>query len=213
MRPTTRPPARRALTGLAVGGVLVLLGGCTGDADGPVDPPSGSASQTAGEPAPPPVDDVAAQVIAEQTIDTPVGSENAGGTLTLTLRDVRVDAEVMTLRWALRWDAADPGSEGSMSLFSLGVEPTPVVTDTTNLRAYMPLCTQGAWNAGGAERSLCRGSMLASPVSTTSTQIANGSTLEGWAALPAPDPEGGSLDVLIAEGLPVFSGVTAVAAS
>jgi len=216
MRPSSRPPhartARRGLVGLLAACVLVLASACTADGDEAPTPGATDASAdapAAGEPDEAPVDDLAARVIAEHTVDTPVGHEVAGGTLTLTLRDVSVDDAVLTVRWALRWDAPDRGDDEAMSLFALGVEPTPVVTDTTHLQAYMPLCTQGTWNSLGPERGQCRGTMLASPISTTSTRIANHATLEGWAALPAPEQPGGSLDVLVADGLPVFTGVTA----
>lgn len=205
----SRSRLRRALAALAVVAV-VLTSACTGD-DGP-EPAATSDLAGAGggeaEPAPP-VDDVADQVIAEQTVDTPAGSEVAGGQVTLILRDVRVDAEVLSLRWALRWEAPERGEDEEMSLFDLGIEPTPVVTDTTHLQAFMPLCVKGDWNGAMLDRQACRASMLASPANVLATKLRNGSTVEGWAALPAPDTEGGSLDVLIAEGLPAFTGVTA----
>lgn len=211
---TSRSPFRRTLAALAVAGAVVLTSACTGD-DEPAPAATGGAAQPGGDEAEqaPPVDDVADQVIAEQTVDTPVGSETAGGQVTLILRDVRVDAEVLSLRWALRWEAPDRGEDEETSLLDLGITPTPVVTDTTHLQAFMPLCVKGDWNGDGPDRQECRDSMLASPIDVVSTRLRNGSTLEGWAALPAPDTEGGSLDVLIAEGLPVFTGVTARAGS
>ncbi|ADG75861.1 conserved hypothetical protein [Cellulomonas flavigena DSM 20109] len=208
----SRPPMRRALAALAVAGAVVLTSACTGDDEPTPAATSDLASPAgggAGEEQAPPVDDVAEQVLAEQTVDTPAGGEVAGGQVTLILRDVRVDAEVLSLRWALRWEAPERGEDEEMTLFDLGIEPTPVVTDTTHLQAFMPLCVKGDWNGGTLDRQECRASMLASPVNVLSTRMRNGSTLEGWAALPAPDTEGGSLDVLIAEGLPAFTGVTA----
>ena len=206
----SRSPLRRALAVLVVAGAVVLTSACPGDDEPPpaatsdLAQPGGDAGEQA-----PPVDDVAEQVIAEQTVDTPAGNEVAGGQVTLILRDVRVDAEVLSLRWALRWEAPDRGEDEEMSLFDLGISPTPVVTDTTHLQAFMPLCVKGDWNGAAADRSECRVSMLASPIDVVATKLRNGSTLEGWAALPAPENEGGSLDVLIAEGLPAFTGVTA----
>ncbi|MCC2315786.1 hypothetical protein [Cellulomonas xiejunii] len=212
-RPVLRrgPVLRRALVALAAVGVVALTSACTGATDEPA--PSTTASGPAaeggeGEQAAP-VDDVATQVIAEQTVDTPAGSEVAGGEVTLILRDVRVDAEVLTVRWALRWEAPDRGDDEEMSLFDLGIDPVPLVTDTTHLQAFMPLCIKGDWNGDDADRDLCDATMLASPLVPLNTAVRNHSTLEGWAALPAPENEGGSLDVLIADGLPVFTGVTA----
>lgn len=207
----SRTSTRRALAALAVAGAVVLTSACTGD-DAPTPAATSDPAQAGGGDdarQAPPVDDVADQVIAEQTVDAPVGNETPGGQVTLILRDVRVDAEVLTVRWALRWDAPDRGEDEKTSLYGLGIEPTPVVTDTTHLQAFMPLCVKGDWNGGGEDRLACRESMLASPVDVVTTRLRNGSTLEGWAALPAPDTEGGSLDVLVAEGLPVFTGVTA----
>ncbi|MBO3088123.1 hypothetical protein [Cellulomonas dongxiuzhuiae] len=208
MRLPTRPALRRALVALVAVGAVALTSACTGDADEP--------TTTSGQPAGsgeggqvPPVDDVATQVIAEQTVDTPVGADSAGGELTLTLRDVRVDAGVLTVRWALRWDAPDRDDDDSMSLYDLGLAPAPLVTDTTHLQAFRPLCVKGDWNGGAPERMECQDTMLASPVDRVGTKLRNHSTLEGWAALPAPENAGGSLDVLVAEGLPVFTGVTA----
>lgn len=212
MRLPARPALRRAVVALVAAAAVACTSACTGDADEPAPGSTTSAAPADGEQVPP-VDDVATQVIAEQTVDTPAGAEVAGGQLTLTLRDVRVDAEVLTVRWALRWDAPDRGDDEEMSLFDLGVSPAPLVTDTTHLQAFMPLCVKGDWNGEGLDRQKCQMSMIASPVDRVSTQLRNHSTLEGWAALPAPENEGGSLDVLISDGLPVFTGVTARSAS
>ena len=213
-RLTSRPALRRVLA--AVAGAVVLTSACTGD-DEPTPAATSDLAQPdggrAGGEQAPPVDDVAEQVIAEQTVDTPAGLEVAGGQVTLTLRDVRVDDEVLSVRWALRWEAPERGEDEQMSLLDLGISPTPVVTDTTHLQAFMPLCVKGDWNGGAADRQECRATMLASPVDVVGTKLRNGSTIEGWAALPAPDTEGGSLDVLIAEGLPAFTGVSARAGS
>jgi len=85
----------------------------------------------------------------------------------------------------------------------------PLVTDTTHLQAFMPLCVKGDWNGDGSDRQECQSSMLASPLSRIHTALQNHATLEGWAALPAPENPGGSLDVLVSDGLPAFTGVTA----
>lgn len=214
MRLPARPALRRAAVVLVAAAAVALTSSCTDDADAPTPvATSGAPAPADGAPDVPPVDDVATQVIAEQTVDTPAGAENAGGQVTLTLRDVRVDAGVLTVRWALRWDAPDRGDDEEMSLFDLGIDPAPLVTDTTHLQAFMPLCVKGDWNGAGTDRQECRQSMLASPVDRVATKVRNHATLEGWAALPAPGTPGGSLDVLVADGLPVFTGVTARQAS
>ncbi|MBD7918474.1 hypothetical protein H9657_09315 [Cellulomonas sp. Sa3CUA2] len=208
MRLPTRPALRRALVALVAVGAVARRAASPGAADEPTTTSGQPAGGGGGEQAPP-VDDVASQVMAEQTVDTPVGDASAGGELTLTLRDVRVDEGVLTVRWALRWDAPDRGDDEDMSLYDLGLAPAPLVTDTTHLQAFRPLCVKGDWNGGLPERMECQDTMLASPVDRFGTKLLNHSTLEGWAALPAPENEGGSLDVLVAEGLPVFTGVTA----
>lgn len=210
MRLPARPTLRGALVALVTVASVALTSACTGDADDPAPATTGGTAAAGAEPSPvPPVDDVADQVVAEQTVDTPAGAEVAGGQVTLILRDVRVDAEVLTVRWALRWDAPDREDGEEMSLFDLGIDPAPLVTDTTHLQAFMPLCVKGDWNGLGVDRQECRASMLASPVDRVATKLRNHATLEGWAALPAPENAGGSLDVLISDGLPVFTGVTA----
>ncbi|GIG40251.1 hypothetical protein [Cellulomonas phragmiteti] len=211
MRLPARLALRRAAVALVAVAVVALTSACTGGTD---DPTPGTTTSGAAAPGDAteqaaPVDDVATRVMAEQTVDTPAGSEVAGGEITLTLRDVRVDEGVLTVRWALRWDAPERGDDEEMSLFDLGIDPAPLVTDTTHLQAFMPLCTKGDWNGDGADRQLCGATMLASPLNHLTTSLRNHTTLEGWAALPAPDNAGGTLDVLIADGLPVFSGVTA----
>jgi len=207
-RRTTRPRHTRAV--LVAVAALALTAGCTGGADDPGTgaTPSDGVAADAGQPAP--VDDVATQVVAEQTVSTP---SEAGGEVTLVLRDVRVDDQVLTVRWALTWDAPDQADDASASLLDLGVDPTPLVTDTTHLQAFLPLCVKGDWNGAAVDRQECRQTMLASPRDHTTTRLQNHATLEGWAALPAPETPGGSLDVLVADGLPAFTGVTARQAS
>lgn len=204
-RPARRPGTRLLLAAAAV---LALTAGCTGGQDDPAPDATPGAAADAGQPAP--VDDVATQVVAEQTVSTP---SDAGGEVTLVLRDVRVDDQVLTVRWALTWDAPDQADDASASLLDLGVDPAPLVTDTTHLEAFLPLCVKGDWNGAAADRQECRATMLASPRDHTTTRLRNHATLEGWAALPAPGTPGGSLDVLVADGLPAFTGVTARQAS
>jgi hypothetical protein len=193
----------------------LLLSGCTGSADeeptsgatAAPDEPLPTASETAEE-------DTAAVgsaaaagpdvVMAEQTIDTPGA---AGGTLTVTLRTLEVRDDTTTVRYAVRWDNDDAGADEAASHHDLGIDWVPTVTDTASLVQYRPFCTQGAWKDGAVSQQQCGFNVTASPRFPFDGFV-NHATIEGWAMLPAPDGEPGTLDVAIGQGLPVFTGAT-----
>ncbi|MFE7405682.1 hypothetical protein [Isoptericola sp. NPDC057559] len=216
---TARPFARaRTATALALAGSL-LLAGCTGEADDDATATTGGpeqgadAEQAAADPG---TATVADQAMAEQKLATPHGSDAApGGEVTVTLRAVEVGDGVMTVRWALRWDDDAAPADAGVSWYDMSVEPATTVTDRAGLKAYRPFCTEGAWQEdtdSATDAALaqirCRESMLVSPLEKHSFEFPNHGAVEVSAVLPAPEGEPATVDVLPAEGLPLFTDAT-----
>ncbi|HEV6954398.1 MAG TPA: hypothetical protein VKY86_14260 [Promicromonospora sp.] len=182
---------------LVVAGMLALSG-CTGDAadgeatgDGRAGVPVGTARTATGS-------------MAETTSDTP-GDAEAGGTVTLVLRSVEVSQQTMTVRWATRWDDDEAEPDSAVSYYDLGLGAAATVIDATNLKAYRPFCTEGAWQEGAAEAGACKASMLTSVRDEVFTKFPNHGTVEGWAAFPAPEGKPATVDVIPVEGLAGFT--------
>ncbi|MEL7975621.1 hypothetical protein AAG589_07130 [Isoptericola sp. F-RaC21] len=217
-----RTPRARATAALALVGAL-FLAGCTGGggddggsaAGGAGEAPASQAAEGGGE-TDPGTASVADQVMAEQTIATPHGSDAApGGELTATLRAVEVADGAMTVRWALRWDDEDAPADAGASWYDMSLEPSTTVTDRAGLKAYRPFCTEGAWQedtddstAAAVAQIKCRESMLVSPLEKHAFDFPNHGTIEVSAVLPAPEGKPATVDVLPAEGLPLFTGAT-----
>ncbi|WP_407318886.1 hypothetical protein UQW22_00405 [Isoptericola halotolerans] len=146
--------------------------------------------------------------MAEQTIDTP---GEAGGTITVTLRTLEVRDDVTTVRYTLRWDDDGAADDETAGHSDLGVDWIPTVTDTAALVQYRPFCTKGSWQEGAISQQQCGYSATASPKYPFDGFV-NHATIEGWAMLPAPDGEPGTLDVTLGQGLPVFTGATVTSA-
>jgi len=210
---------RTAAVSLALAGAF-LLAGCTGGgSDDGADGTDGGAAQEqaaqGGGAADPGTASVADQVMAEQTIAAPHGGGDAmGGEVTVTLRSVEVGGGTTTVRWALRWDNDDAPADAGASYYDLGVEPATTVTDREGLKAYRPFCTDGAWQAdtddatqAGIAQMRCRDSMLVSPLDKF-FDFPNHGTIEVSAVLPAPEGTPATVDVLVAEGLPLFTAAT-----
>ncbi|MEU2200808.1 hypothetical protein [Isoptericola sp. NPDC019482] len=212
---SARTARARTTAALALAGTL-LLAGCTGSPSDDEAGATGEAATAEQAAADPGTATVADQVMAEQKIATPHGGGDAwGGELTVTLRSVEVGAENMTVRWALRWDDDESPADAGASYYDLGVVPATTVTDRTALKAYKPYCTEGAWQLDSddaAQASLaqlrCRESMLVSPLENITFKFPNHGTIEASAVLPAPDGEPATVDVLPAEGLPLFTDAT-----
>ncbi len=213
---TARTIARaRVAAALALAGAL-LLSGCTGDDGDSGAEGGGSAPQASGEATGPGTATVADQVMAEQKIATPHGGGQVrGGEVTVTLRSVEVGDGTTTVRWALRWDDDEAPVDAGVSYFDLGVEPATTVTDRAGLKAYRPFCTDGAWQEdtdsvaqAGLAQIRCRASMLVSPLEKHSFEFPNHGTIEVSAVLPAPEGKPATVDVLPAEGLPLFTDAT-----
>ncbi|MCK9792500.1 hypothetical protein M1843_01910 [Isoptericola sp. 4D.3] len=217
--PDARTSARtRTASALALVGAL-LLAGCTGG--GGDDGGTGGAGAQAEQPAQdgstdPGTAAVADQVMAEQKIATPHSSDAApGGEVTATLRAVEVADGTMTVRWALRWDDEESPADAGASWYDMSLEPVTTVTDRAGLKAYKPFCTEGAWQAdtddatqAGIAQIKCRESMLVSPLEKHAFNFPNHGTIEVSAVLPAPEGEPATVDVLPAEGLPLFTDAT-----
>lgn len=206
----------RTATALALAGAL-LLAGCTGDDDAPGGAQAeGAGAAAGGAPSDPGTASVADQVMAEQKIATPQGSDSApGGEVTATLRAVEVADGTMTVRWALRWDDDESPADAGASWYDMSLQPATTVTDREALKAYRPFCTEGAWQADTEsasdaqnEQRSCRDSMLVSPLDKHFFKFPNHGTIEVSAVLPAPDGEPATVDVLPAEGLPLFTDAT-----
>ena len=207
----------RTASALALAGAL-LLAGCTGGGGDGTDGKGGDASAgQAGEGASDPgTASAATGSMAEQKVATPRGGGEArGGELTVTLRSVEVGAENMTVRWALRWDDDESPADAGASYYDMGLVPATTVTDRAALKAYKPFCTDGAWQADADDATQvslaqirCRESMLVSPLENITFKFPNHGTIEVSAVLPAPEGEPETVDVLPAEGLPLFTGAT-----
>lgn len=91
--------------------------------------------------------------------------------------------------------------------FGSAIQPVTTVTDRTNLKAYRPFCTDGAWHGDNVEQPACAASMLVSPLSGFST-FPNHGTVESWAILPAPEGKPETVDVAPVQGLPLFTDAT-----
>lgn len=207
---------------LALAGAL-LLAGCTGsddDASGGSQAGGAQAEGTeaaaGGTSSDPGTATVADQAMAEQKIATPHSSDSApGGDVTATLRAIEVGDGTMTVRWALRWDDDEAPADAGVSWYDMSLEPSTTVTDRVGLKAYRPFCTEGAWqadtevasDAANAQQS-CRASMLVSPLDKHFFKFPNHGTIEVSAVLPAPEGKPATVDVLPAEGLPLFTGAT-----
>ncbi|WP_250446359.1 hypothetical protein [Actinotalea sp. C106] len=150
-------------------------------------------------------------VLAEQTFDAGAegeGDGNPGGTLTTMVRSLEVSGETMTLRWAMRWDNDEAADDASASMYDLGVSALPQMTDTVNLKQYLPLCTDGSWQGGAIDNQRCGQTALVSPTNVVYTELPNHAVVEGWAVFAAPQDEGASFDLLVAEEWPSFAGLT-----
>ena len=195
-----------ALSGCA-GGKDATAGGTTPKAGGEVSSSDAKTSQTSAG--------TTTAVIAEQKFAA-TGSfatkDNAGGTVTTTLRALEVSGKTMTLRWAIRWDNPDQAKDVKTSMLDLGATNLPTLADTVNLKQYRPLCTKGSWQAVGIQSLLaCEASALVSPSEMTFS-ISNHSTVEAWAVFAAPQDKDAKVDVLVVDGWPTFSAVTQTAA-
>jgi hypothetical protein len=195
----------RARTSLAALTVVVLtLSGCgllggSPDGDGPV--AAAEAGTDAGG------DDaggarVVDSVMAEQTTDAP--SPGLGGELTTTLRSVEVQDEVMTVRWALRWDDDAQPDDASASHSDLGIDWVLTTTDPVGLVQYRPFCTEGSWKGGSPDPQQCGYHIVGSPRYPFAGFV-NHATIEAWAQLPAPEGSPATIDVLPGQGLPAFT--------
>jgi len=229
VRSTTRA---RAAAALALAAAL-LLAGCTGSpadddatGDGASQEDGGAAGDagdaqaeggaTGDDASGPGTATVADQVMGEQTIATPQGGGNdRGGEVTVTLRSVEAGSTTMTVRWALRWDDDEAPADAGAGYYDLGIEPVTTVTDRDGLKAYRPFCTNGAWQEDTANTTKasmsqlkCRESMLVSPLDKHTFKFPNHGAIEVSAVLPAPEGKPATVDVLPAEGLPLFTGAT-----
>jgi hypothetical protein len=191
---------------------LMALSGCTGEK--PADETSrlttasspGSGAQASGKA----TAGTTSAVLAEQTFDATAresGAKAPGGTVTMTLRSLEVSGKMMTLRWAFRWDNPAAADNATTSLFDLSVKNVPMLTDTTNLKRYAPLCTKGSWAGDNLSQIACEGSALVSP-SMLFFEFTNHSTVEAWAVFAAPQDKNATFDVLPVDGWPNFSAVT-----
>lgn len=149
-------------------------------------------------------------VLSEQTFDaTARDAENApAGTVTTTLRALEVSGQTMTLRWAFRWDNPDVADTATTSLYDLSVDNLPKLTDTTNLKLYGPLCTNGSWTGGIVINVESGQSALVSSSKPVFFTFANHTTVEAWAVFAAPQDEKATFDVLLIDGSPNFASVT-----
>ncbi|MBD5786850.1 hypothetical protein IF650_11740 [Cellulosimicrobium terreum] len=184
-----------------------LFGGSGGDADPPA---SGAAQEPGGEEGGTEPSDVGTAsvadtdaVMAEQTVDAP--SEAVGGTLTTTLRTVEVQGDVMTVRWALRWDADGQADDVAASHLDLGIDWVLTATDPVGLVQYYPFCTEGSWKGDSPDPQQCSYHIVGSPRYPFDGFV-NHATIEAWAQLPAPEGSPGTVDVFPGQGLPSFTG-------
>lgn len=198
-----------------VGAVLaVSLTGCFGSPDAPGDTPSATATDAADtDAADTGASDsgsagtvVGRNLLAEQTVDAP--NPEAGGSVTVGLRSLVVDGDVMTLRWTLGWENDSGNAAESANLFSLGVGRIPAVIDGANLVMYRPFCEDGSWKSGAVDRIRCEGSVVVSPQSVIGIEVPNGGQIEAWAVFPAVADGVETVDVQMPEGLPGFTQVT-----
>ncbi|QAY64369.1 hypothetical protein ET495_15430 [Xylanimonas allomyrinae] len=146
----------------------------------------------------------------EQTIGTPGGGNEGDGTVTVAIRAVEVTGPTMTVRWALRWDEDASPAKSTVTYGTMGIEPIMTVTDGANVKAYRPICLEGSWKsdpeADQDPVADCVASQLASPTGYY-FEFPNHGVIEAWAVLPAPEGRPEKVDVLLAEGLPAFTGV------
>ncbi|MFB7800509.1 hypothetical protein [Isoptericola sp. NPDC056134] len=210
---------RARTSALLLAGALLVLSGCTGggaEEEGGTSGAAASATPEAEAAADPGTASVADQVMAEQKIATPHGSDAAlGGEVTVSLRAVEVAGGTTTVRWALRWDDDASPADAGASWYDMSLEPSTTVTDRAGLKAYRPFCTEGAWQEdtddstkAAVAQIKCRESMLVSPLEKHAFKFPNHGTIEVSAVLPAPEGEPATVDVLPAEGLPLFTDVT-----
>lgn len=197
----------------------LLLAGCTGEDPADEAPVATSAadgevnaddSADAAEPdqddadvTNPGTEDAPTAALAEETVDTP---GEAGGTLTVTLRDLEVRGDVTTVQWALAWESETAADDATANHYELGIGYVPSITDTEGLVLYKPFCTNGSWKEGALSQQQCSLSLTAAP-QYGFTGFVNNATVEGWASFPAPEGQPATLDVALAEGLPIFTGV------
>ncbi|QJW37510.1 hypothetical protein [Cellulosimicrobium protaetiae] len=203
--------ARSSLTALAVIATLALSGcGLLGGSPEDADPPAASSAQADEGGAEAGVDEAAAggaarvadSVMAEQTVDAP--SSELGGELTTTLRSVEVQDEILTVRWALRWDSDDQPDDASASHLDLGIDWVLTATDPVGLVQYRPFCTEGSWKGGSPDPQQCSYHIVGSPRYPFDGFV-NHATIEAFAQLPAPEGSPATIDVLPGQGLPVFT--------
>ncbi|SKC49747.1 hypothetical protein [Krasilnikoviella flava] len=207
---------RARTSALLLAGTLLVASGCTGGGTEEAGGAAAAAGPEAEAAADPGTASVADQVMAEQSIATPHGSDAAlGGEVTVSLRAVEVADGTTTVRWALRWDDDASPADAGASWYDMSLEPVTTVTDRAGLKAYRPFCTEGAWQEdtddstkAAVAQMKCRDSMLVSPLEKHAFKFPNHGTIEVSAVLPAPEGEPATVDVLPAEGLPLFTDAT-----
>jgi len=125
------------------------------------------------------------------------------GTLTAILRSVEVVGRTMTIKFAVRWDSADPSKIAGYRIYDLNWNVEDLsATDTTNLMAYRPLCTKGSYKSNVSDDVyLCSRSQLSWP--NRDFKLKSGGFVEGSAVLPAP--EGRPATVTVSLGAPLSS--------
>ncbi|MBO1751332.1 hypothetical protein J4G33_05900 [Actinotalea sp. BY-33] len=215
----------RLLLPAAAIALLVGLAGCTdADSTDEAPAPTDSAAAESGE-APDEAGDAGQEgsgedsgvrgttdaVLAEQTFDAGAegeGEDNPGGTVTAMVRSLEVSGETMTLRWAMRWDHDEAADDAAVSMYDLGMSALPQLTDTVNLKQYLPLCTKGSWQGGMLDSQQCGYNALVSPRNAIYAELPNHAVVEGWAVFAAPQDDGASFDLPISEKTPSFAGLT-----
>lgn len=201
---------RSSLTALTVVVTLALSGcGLLGGSGDDADTPAAGAAEAGdgtkagdGGSAEPGAARVGDAVMAEQTVDTPSGE--LGGTLTTTLRSVEVQDEVLTVRWALRWDNDAQPDDASASHLDLGIDWVLTATDPVGLVQYRPFCTEGSWKGSSPDPQQCSYHIVGSPRYPFDGFV-NHATIEAWAQLPVPEGTPATIDVLPGQGLPAFT--------
>ena len=198
------------IVALAVAGMLALSG-CTGEPGGAgtAEPAEQGGGGSEGGSGSGPVEATgSARVVTgsmgEVTSDVS-GDSEARGTVTLTLRAVEVAEQTMMVRWAVRWDGEDADPSAAPSYYDLGLGTAASVIDATNLKVYRPFCTDGSWKGTPADAVYCTASMLSSVGNEVASKLPNHGTVEGWAALPAPEGKPTTVDVIPVEGMPGFT--------
>ncbi len=203
--------------GLLAALAAVLLTACTPGVEptGPVVPATGPSVVESPDPVAGPVTadvgtaDAALPVMAQVSVAAGASRTvpSAGGVLTALLRSVAVSGEVLTLKFAIQWDApeADDTEVATGDELGLGFDALMAV-DGESLTGYRPFCSQGSRSGDAAAVTACNASPMVSP--DWAFSYPNHGLVEGYAVLPAPEGHPAAVDVTLGAPFPIFTDAT-----